>query len=118
LLAVALLGAIAVGHFRTTLDERLANERVRTEVRQRLHAEASKLGEARVPAGIEPAEKQQATRILHESFLRSVRVVMLICAAMALLSAVCGWFTMPAEARLSRAGAWNRASEGERSSRS
>jgi EmrB/QacA subfamily drug resistance transporter len=118
LLAVALLGAIAVGHFRVTLDERLANEQVTADVRQALHAEASKLGEARVPAGLEPAQKQKVTRILHESFLRSVHFVMLISAAMALLSAVCGWFTMPAEARLSRAGAWNRASEGEHSSRS
>jgi EmrB/QacA subfamily drug resistance transporter len=49
LLAVALLGAIAVGQFRTTLDERLTEARVTTELRERLHEEASKLTAARLP---------------------------------------------------------------------
>lgn len=95
MLAVALLGAIAVGHFRTTLDWRLIEARVSTEVRQTLRAEASKLAEARVPSQLAPGEKERVTRILHESFIHSVRVVMLIGAGLALLSAVCGWLTMP-----------------------
>lgn len=101
LLAVALLGAIAIGHFRTTLDERLANEPVPMEVREHMRAEASKLGEAKVPSSLQPAQKQQVTQVLHESFLRSVHLVMLICAAMTLLSAVCGWLTMPGPIRRS-----------------
>ncbi len=52
MLAVALLGAIAVGQFRSSLDERLQQARVSTEVRQTLRTEAEKLAEARIPAEI------------------------------------------------------------------
>jgi EmrB/QacA subfamily drug resistance transporter len=95
MLAVALLGAIAVGHFRTALDEHLTDARMPAEIRQSLRAEASKLAQARAPSQLAPVQQQRITRILHESFIQSVRVVMLIAATLALLSAVCGWLTMP-----------------------
>jgi EmrB/QacA subfamily drug resistance transporter len=95
LLAVALLGSIAAGHFRGTLDDRLVEARVSAEVRQDLRAEASKLAEAKVPSSVDARDKERITRLLHESFMSSVRVAMLIAAAMALLSALCGWRMMP-----------------------
>ena len=94
MLAVALLGAIAVSTFGAALDERLAELRVPSELRRAVHEEAPKLAEAQVPRQAPAADRQMLTRVLHESFIHSFRVVMLIAAALALLSALCAWLTI------------------------
>jgi predicted MFS family arabinose efflux permease len=96
MLAVALLGAIAVGEFADGIDERLPRARVPQEVRQTLLAEASQLAEAEAPKWLAQEARGRVTRVLHEAFIQSVRLTMLIAAALALLSAVCSWLTMPA----------------------
>jgi EmrB/QacA subfamily drug resistance transporter len=105
LLAVALLGAIAIGHFRSTLDNRLRDAQVSTEVRENMRLQASKLAEAKIPDDLADAERHRLTGLVHESFVHSFRSVMLVSAAMAALSAVCAWLTMPAGAEYRRAGA-------------
>ncbi len=57
LLAVALLGSIAVGVFGRALDERLDRLHVRPEVRSALRAEVPKLAEAAVPKNVAAAER-------------------------------------------------------------
>jgi len=99
MLAVALLGAVAVGEFADSIDERLPRARVPQEVRQTLHAEASKLAEAEPPKWLAQDAKERVTRVLHEAFIQSVRLTMLIAAGLALLSAVCSWLTMPGRAQ-------------------
>jgi len=94
MLAVALLGAIAVSAFRGDLDARLAAAQVSPPMRAALRAETSKLAAARVPGVRDENERQQLTRALHESFVRSFRLVMLLTSGTALLSAVCGWLTI------------------------
>src|SRR6185503_157201 len=68
LLAVALLGAIAIGQFRSTLDNRLERAHVSTEVRENVLAEASKLAAAKVPDNLPAAEQRHLADLLHESF--------------------------------------------------
>jgi hypothetical protein len=94
LLAVALLGSIAVGVFRGALDQRLDRLQAAPEVRSALQAEVPKLAEARVPKSIARAEHQVLERALQESFVRSFRVVSLVAAALAALSAVVAWLTI------------------------
>lgn len=94
LLAVALLGSIAVGVFRSALDERLDRLHAAPEVRSALQAEVPKLAEASVPKGIARSEHQALERALHESFVRSFRVVSLVAAILAALSAVIAWLTI------------------------
>jgi heme A synthase len=94
LLAVALLGALAVGAFHATLDERLARAQVPTEVRTKLLAESAKLAEAQVPPMQDEHERQQLTRTLHESFVHSFRMMMLIASVTAFLGAVCAALTI------------------------
>ena len=94
LLAVALLGSIAVGVFGSALDQRLDRLQATPEVRSALQAEVPKLAEARVPKSIARAEHQVLERALQESFVRSFRVVSLIAAALAALSAVIAWLTI------------------------
>ncbi len=89
LLAVALLGAIAVGIFGTALGARLDDLRVSPDVRSALQREIPKLAEAEVPPGVEGDSRQALTRALDESFVRSYRATMLIAASLALLSGLC-----------------------------
>jgi EmrB/QacA subfamily drug resistance transporter len=99
MLAVALLGAIAVGVFARTLDQRLDRLQLRPEVRSALQAEVPKLAEAAVPKNVAPAEQPVVERALHESFVRSFKVVSLIAAALAALSAAVAWFTIDRKTR-------------------
>jgi hypothetical protein len=100
LLAVALLGAIAVGVFRADLSERLSATHTPQRLQATMRAEASKLAEAKVPPLRDEQQRQQLTRIMHESFVGSFRAVMLLTAGTALLSALCGWVTIrPAQRR-------------------
>jgi hypothetical protein len=94
MLAVALLGAIAVGVFRTALDARLQALHAPVSVRQALQPEVQKLAEAQLPPQIEGASRQALRHALDESFVYSFRVVTLIAAAAALLSALCAWLAI------------------------
>jgi EmrB/QacA subfamily drug resistance transporter len=99
LLAVALLGAIAIGQFRSALESRLSAAHVSTELRAAMQAQASKLGEAQVPGGLPEADHDRLTRLMHKAFLDSFRVVMLTSAVMAMLSAMCAWVAIPRNIR-------------------
>ena len=94
LLAVALLGSIAVGVFGSALDERLDRLQVSSEVRSALQAEVPKLAEAKVPGQIAGARHEVLERALQASFVRSFRVVSLLAAALAALSAAVAWLTI------------------------
>ena len=94
MLAVALLGAVAVGVFGAALDRRLAALQAPPEVRSALHAQAGSLAEARVPAQVVGAERERLARAVAESFVSSFRVSALTAAGLALLSAFCAWLTI------------------------
>jgi EmrB/QacA subfamily drug resistance transporter len=94
MLAVALLGVVAVGVFRTALDERLERLQIPASIRQALQPEVQKLAEAQLPPQIEDATRQTLRHALNESFVASFRITTLIAAAAALLSATCAWLTI------------------------
>lgn len=99
LLAVALLGAIAIGQFRSALDSGLREAHVSSELREEMRAQASRLGEAQVPESVPDTQRDGLMRLMHEAFVHSFRVVMLCSAAMAMLSAVCAWIAIPQRSR-------------------
>jgi hypothetical protein len=99
LLAVALLGSIAVGVFARALNERMDRLQVAPEVRSAVQAEVSKLAEAAVPKNVEPAERPVVERALRESFVRSFRIVSLVAAVLAALSAAAAWLTIDRKKR-------------------
>ena len=94
MLAVALLGTVAIGVFGAALDTRLAEMQVPPDLRRVLDAEAPRLAEATVPSGIEGETQQTLEHALDESFVRSFRVVMLVAAVLALASAQCAILTI------------------------
>jgi EmrB/QacA subfamily drug resistance transporter len=99
LLAVALLGAVAVGTFRAALDARLDRLHVTAGIRQALQPEVQKLAEAQVPPGVDDVTRQALRAALDASFVHSFRVATLIAAAAALLSAACAWLMIDRKAR-------------------
>jgi uncharacterized protein (DUF58 family) len=94
MLAVALLGVVAVGIFRTTLDARLERLQVSSSIRQALQPEIRKLAEAQVPAQADSAARPPLRQALKDSFVDSFRAVSWIAVATALLSALCAWLTI------------------------
>jgi hypothetical protein len=93
-LAVALLGAVAVGVFGSGLERRLDRLQPAPEVRSALQAEVPKLAEASVPKSVAAAERPVLQRALHESFVQSFRVVSVVTAVLAALSAAVAWLTI------------------------
>jgi EmrB/QacA subfamily drug resistance transporter len=99
MLAVALLGVVAVSVFRTALDERFGRLQIPVSIRQAVQPEMQKLAEAQLPSDIDSATRQALRGALNESFVYSFRITTLIAAAAALLSALCAWLTIDRASR-------------------
>jgi MFS family permease len=93
MLAVALLGAFAVGTFGFALDARLSELQVASDLRLALKAEVPKLAEAQVPSQVQGEQRLVLKRALEEAFVRSFRLAMLVSACVALTSVLCAWLT-------------------------
>lgn len=100
MLAVAMLGMVAVAVFGKALDERLDGMSLSRETRELMQAEGPKLAEAQVPPPIDGAQRAELQRAIQESFVDSFRVVSLVAAALAFASAVCGWLTIESRRRI------------------
>ncbi|HYG81537.1 MAG TPA: MFS transporter [Pyrinomonadaceae bacterium] len=91
LLAVAALGVVVLSAFNAQLDRRIAALPLAPEVRQKLDEQRTKLAAAEVPAGTDAATGAALGRALDESFVAGFRLVMLVAAGLALLSALSAW---------------------------
>jgi EmrB/QacA subfamily drug resistance transporter len=87
-LTVAVFGSIALLSFQSAVDGRAAEIGLPQAARAELQAEAQKLGEAEVPASVPSAEKGQVEQALTLAFVHAFHVVMILCAALAVLGAV------------------------------
>jgi EmrB/QacA subfamily drug resistance transporter len=99
LLAVALLGAMALATFNHALDNRLADPAL-TATDRRIIAAAHgsfAIGPALAAARNENAPAARAA--ISDGFAASTRIVMLLAAGLALAAAVCGAATMPGRGR-------------------
>lgn len=89
MLAVALLGAVAVGVFASSLEGRLDTLRIAPDVRAAIIAQAPALAEARVPEQLQGFARHAVQFAYDAAFLHGFRVVMLVACALALASALC-----------------------------
>jgi EmrB/QacA subfamily drug resistance transporter len=94
MLAVAVLGAIAVGIFGSALDARMDRIGVAPEVRRAVEAQASRLAEAAVPPSAAGDQRAALDAALNDAFLHAFRVVMLTAAGLALASGLCAALTL------------------------
>jgi len=105
LLAIAVLGVVMVTAFSSEFNRRLANLAMPSDVRIELQVNETRLAALKPPPGLEPATASAIQFAVVASFVSSFRLMMWICAALALASAAVGWRLLPGELRQSRANA-------------
>jgi EmrB/QacA subfamily drug resistance transporter len=86
-LAIAIVGAVALFAFAGALDRRTAQLDLADTARAALHAEAEELAAASVPAGVAPEQAAAVATGIKLAFVDTFRVVMLVCMGLAWLSA-------------------------------
>jgi EmrB/QacA subfamily drug resistance transporter len=91
-LAIALLTAVAVSAFSSSLEGRLQEAAVYEELRQQLVAQSAMLAELNVPEYTENAAG--IGTMIDQSYVDAFRQIALACALAAFLSAVISWFTL------------------------
>jgi hypothetical protein len=91
LIAVAALGLVMLHVFNNRLDWRLSGIAVPDDVHHSLDAQRVKLAGAVIPADLDPALRTVLRQAINRSFVSGFRAVMLISAALAVLSALTGW---------------------------
>jgi MFS family permease len=91
LLAVAILGIVMLQAFNARLNQSLKSIEITPSVRQELDAQRIRLAAAKAPADLNPGQRVELERAIAESFVYGFRVVMLIAAGLALLSAIAAW---------------------------
>jgi EmrB/QacA subfamily drug resistance transporter len=94
LLAVAIIGAIALGAYNRALDDRLGAAAVPSEVTR---AVAYAHGNFAPDLQARGEDRRLAEAIVRDSLAYSIRLVMLLAAALALAGAACAAMTLPPE---------------------
>jgi EmrB/QacA subfamily drug resistance transporter len=87
-LAIAIVGAAALLAFAGALEARTANIALPSRARTALRAQANQLGAAAVPADIAPEQASAVRTAIKLAFVDTFRLVMLICAGLAWVSAI------------------------------
>ncbi len=90
LLAVAVFGLVAAARFDRALDARLDAARVPADVRRVLDTERDKLAGATIPKDVPEKDREVLRGAVDEAFVETFRLVALLTAGMAALSAGAG----------------------------
>ncbi|MCU1349372.1 MAG: family efflux transporter permease subunit [Acidobacteria bacterium] len=91
LLAIAVFGLVMSHAFERDLERRFASANVPPAIRAEVDPQRSRLAALRIPASMDAATRAELKSAVSASFVTGFRVVMLICATLALLSAACAW---------------------------
>jgi EmrB/QacA subfamily drug resistance transporter len=92
LLAIAILGMVAVAVFTAQLESQLALLHLSPGVFQMVDAQRSRLAGIVLPANMNGETQAAIKRAIDESFVSAFRVVSLLSATLALLSALIAWW--------------------------
>jgi EmrB/QacA subfamily drug resistance transporter len=90
LLAVAGFGILAIGTFERELSRRLDAAQVSPAVRERVHAERTRLGALKPPPDASPEEARAVREGVARGLEAAFRDVNLLCAGLAFLGGACG----------------------------
>ena len=88
LLAIAIFGVVLAWIFDSRLHQHLQHADVSPQIAAQLAAQRDRLAGAEIPAGLDAAVAAALKGVVQESFVAGFRWVMLLAAALALLSAV------------------------------
>ena len=99
-LALAILGAVAIFTFSSALQTRADTLPLSPQQRATLVADAGKLGETPPPPGLDQQAASQVTAAVQESFVNTFRLLSIISAGMALLSAALAWLLVGSQRQI------------------
>jgi EmrB/QacA subfamily drug resistance transporter len=102
LLAVAIFGAVALNVFNRELDRRLAMQPVSVEVQRAVEDVRGKFVIEPALAAVRGDDRRIAESVIRESLADSIRLVMLLAAALAFAGAICSAVAIPGEERARR----------------
>jgi EmrB/QacA subfamily drug resistance transporter len=97
-LAIAVFGVVMVAAFGNQLSRRLATVPVSSEARSELESNRSKLAALKPPGGLDPMSASATESAIRSSFVSSFRLIMWICAMLALASSATAWGMIPGPA--------------------
>src|SRR5260370_10358330 len=94
-LAIAVFGIVMVKAFGFRLNHSLAHFSLPTSVLQEIRSEETRLAGLQAPGGLTPGTRAIIKQSIGEAFVFGYRIVMLICAGLALASAAVAWRMIP-----------------------
>ncbi len=94
LLMIAVLGTVALGVLNESLDQRLADARLSSDVKVVVDRARGGFVIPTLPPQLTQPERQLATAIITDSFVESIRLVMLIAAGLSLVGALSAALTI------------------------
>jgi MFS family permease len=98
LISIAVFGIVMTGVFARNFNDRLSPLSLPAETRAALEAQTSRLATISIPAELNDETKGSIKRAVEESFVAGFRVVILMAAALALLSALFAWLLIEGRA--------------------
>lgn len=105
-LAVAILGVVALGVFTHSINGRLDTMQLPAQAGQDIEVERVKLANAQAPDSVPVEQREEVDTVFHLAFIDAFRVLMYICAGLAATGAVVSYFMIEGkaegEARLKR----------------
>lgn len=102
LLAVAVFGLVMSAAFDNVLSSQLSALHVPAELQAAMEQQRHRLAAMAVPAGVDEATASAIGKAVGEAFVAGFRRVMLVCAALSVLSAASAWLMMERNPRPAR----------------
>jgi EmrB/QacA subfamily drug resistance transporter len=96
-LAVAVLGAVMAAAFAHSLRQSLAALNLDADMVRQLESNVAKLGTLDAPPNADPQTTATIRSAISEAFVFGFRLIMLLCAGLALASAAVAWRTIPTQ---------------------
>jgi len=94
-LAIAVLGIVMVNAFGSRLNSDLAHFSLPLNTVHDIQADETKLAGLQLPASLNAGTRAEIRESVGEAFLFGFRLIMLICAGLAVASAAVAWFLIP-----------------------
>jgi MFS family permease len=91
LLAIAVIGIVMLAVFNASLDSHLATLHLSAQMHSMIDVQRIKLAGIQIPANASPAVHATLKNAIDEAFVSGFRLVSLICAGLALASALSAW---------------------------
>jgi EmrB/QacA subfamily drug resistance transporter len=91
LLAIAVFGVVMLHAFSGELQSRLNEQSLDEGLKSSIIEQRVKLAGVEIPQNADPAERQLVHQVVQGSFVTGFRLILLICAALAVASALSAW---------------------------